>query len=94
MNKINELLDLDESQLAELWAALEPFVQAAITRRLHQFHDALVSRDQIPAPTGPEDDCVVVEARAIEQEAGHAGCSAAVDTPESSPLPSPCAKLH
>lgn len=35
---------------AALWASIEPLVQAAITRRLIQFHDALVSREQIELP--------------------------------------------
>jgi hypothetical protein len=34
----------------ELWALIEPLVQAAITERLIAFHAALVSRGQIPAP--------------------------------------------
>ena len=94
MSKISRLSDLDESQVAELWVLFEPMVQAAITHRLHQFHDALVSRDQISAATGPSDDYVVVEAMEPKQEAGHAGCSAAADTPGSNPFLRPYAKTH
>lgn len=94
MSKISKLSDLNESQVAEVWALLEPLVQAAITHRLHQFHDALLSRDQIPAATSPADDCVVVAATKPGQQPGHVECSAAADTPGSNPLPWPCAKLH
>ena len=94
MSEISSLHNLSEDQIAEIWALLEPLVQAAITHRLHQFHDALVSRAQIPAATDQADGYAVVEATRPEQQAEHAGCSVAADTPGSSPLPWPCAKLH
>ena len=94
MSKISDLRDLEESRSAELWSLLEPMVQAAITHRLHQFHDALVSRDQIPAGSNPAGDCVAVEATGLEQQVERAGCSTAADTPESGLFPQPCAKLH
>lgn len=77
---------------AELWKLLEPLVQAAITDRLHLFHDALVSRGQI---TAPKTDCEVLPAAPVlTAHPEDAGCSGLDDTNESSPALPPAERLH
>ena len=94
MSENSNLLVPEDDQTAEAWAKLEPLVQAAITRRLHQFYDALVSREQIPAATSHTGHCVVAEATEQAGSAGRAGCSAPGDNGGSGLPPSPGARLR
>ncbi len=94
MSKISSLPPLTDEQVMQAWALLEPVVQAAITHRLHQFHDALVSRGQLAAARSDTERCVVAEAMEQAGSAEHAGCSAAADKPGSSPALLPVGRLH
>lgn len=97
MSEISSLALLTDEQLTKAWTLLEPMVQAAITHRLHQFHDALVNRGQIAGPTGQTDGCVAVEVVGpLEQahSAAHGECSNSADMPGSSLAPLPGGQLH
>lgn len=93
MSKNSDIAAFTDEQTDRVWTALEPLVQAAITRRLHQFHDALEARGQL-IPTSPEVDCVVAESPILEDLGEHTACSAEADTAGSSPPPLRAVRLH